>query len=81
MVFGLPEVESLSNMENVLLCFSKVSGLLFNMSKSKIFYGSQVPGQIKGISSPASSLPVKYLVVPLHSKTNFQPIVDKLERR
>lgn len=83
------DVDSATTIKKALEEFSGISGLIPNVGKSTLFFGSvkqEIQNQIKSIMGfNIGTLPVRYLGVPLVSKKigikECKPLIDKVKSR
>eukprot|EP00252_Welwitschia_mirabilis_P005656 TRINITY_DN1616_c0_g2_i2.p1 TRINITY_DN1616_c0_g2~~TRINITY_DN1616_c0_g2_i2.p1 ORF type:complete len:209 (-),score=18.87 TRINITY_DN1616_c0_g2_i2:2068-2694(-) len=85
-IFSKADRFSISLIQNTLAHFASVSGLFSNQTKSNIYFGgtnNSLRNEIAAILGfQEDTLPVKYLGVPLSSKSlsihDYQPLIDKI---
>ena len=82
-------VEEAKNLSSLLNVFADCSGLHINRAKSEfVTFGLSREEELqcsRALMTPVGSLPMKYLGLPLSTgkirKAEWQPVVDKVERR
>ncbi|XP_026419594.1 uncharacterized protein LOC113315541 [Papaver somniferum] len=83
-VFLDDQVEEIQNLKNILLSFELVSGLKVNFKKSAIVaVGNAVNIEANAIifGCPITTLPMKYLGIPLGSKSKSVEVWDVIIQR
>jgi hypothetical protein len=80
--------EHIYNMDHILLCFEAISGLKINLQKSELVVVGEVPNidELAGIlSCRISSIPMKYLGLPLGAPFKLRAIwdgvIERMEKR
>jgi hypothetical protein len=80
--------DQILNLGHILVCFEAISGLKVNLWKSGLVVVGHVPHQKELadiLNCSISSLPLKYLGLPLgasfKSKAIWDEVVEKMERR
>ena len=89
MIFTDGAASSLRGVFDVLSAFGSLSGLLINPAKSSIFMAGRISQDFKEevnrLGIPTESLPVRYLGLPLTTKTmtktDYEPLVDQIRTR
>jgi hypothetical protein len=88
LIFSEANPDHLRNLRSLFLCFEAVSGLRINLAKSELVPVGNVMN-VEGLASilgcRVSSLPMKYLGLPLgasfKAKSIWDDIIEKVERR
>ncbi|WZY87154.1 hypothetical protein YC2023_033538 [Brassica napus] len=89
MIFTDGEASSLQGIFGVLSQFAGISGLIINPAKSSIFMAGRISEVFKDevlrLGIPTESLPVKYLGLPLTTKSmtrsDYEPLIDQIRTR
>ena len=89
MIFTDGAVESLKGIFEILTEFEGLSGLVINPAKSSIFMAGRISQEFKDeahrLGIPTDSLPVRYLGLPLTTKTmtkaDYEPLIDQIRTR
>lgn len=89
MVFTDGDPASLRGIFGTLDEFAAISGLVINPTKSSIFMAGRITQAFKTevtrLSIPVDTLPVRYLGLPLTTKsmtrTDYEPLIDKFRAR
>ena len=89
MIFTDGAASSLRGVFDVLSAFGSLSGLLINPAKSSIFMAGRISQDFKEevnrLGIPTESFPVRYLGLPLTTKTmtktDYEPLVDQIRTR
>ncbi|XP_048617726.1 uncharacterized protein LOC125589247 [Brassica napus] len=89
MIFTDGAVESLKGIFEILTEFEGLSGLVINPAKSSIFMAGRISQEFKDEAHrhgiPTDSLPVRYLGLPLTTKTmtkaDYEPLIDQIRTR
>lgn len=83
------DIEKISNLKWILVCFEQMSGMKINYEKSDLLTIGMSEDDSNTIAKvfccKKSEFPLKYLGVPLHHsklrKTDLQPVIDKIIKR
>lgn len=89
MIFTDGASSSFRGVFGVLSEFGNLSGLLINPAKSSIFMagriGHEFKDEVQRLGIPTESLPVRYLGLPLTTKsitsTDYKPLIDQIRTR
>lgn len=89
MIFTDGATTSIGGIFEVLAEFADISGLQINPSKSSIFMAGQIcqdfKDKVQQLGIPTESLPVRYLGLPLTTKTmsrsDYEPLTDQIRTR
>lgn len=89
MIFTDGAAASLKGVFEVLSEFTSISGLVINPSKSSIFMAGRISqlfrDEVQRLGIPTESLPVRYLGLPLTTKTmtkaDYEPLIDQIRTR
>ncbi|KAG7585320.1 Reverse transcriptase domain [Arabidopsis thaliana x Arabidopsis arenosa] len=89
LVFTDGSASSLQGIMTVLEDFGRISGLFINTSKSSIFTAGRntlgIQEEAERLGIPKESLPIRYLGLPLTTKTmtrqDYEPLVDRIRSR
>ena len=89
MIFTDGETSSLGGIFEVLSQFVGISGLVINPAKSSIFMAGGISqdfkDEVQRLGIPTESLPVRYLGLPLTTKSmtrsNYEPLIDQIRTR
>lgn len=84
-IFVNPVKEELDAIAGILACFGEASGLITNVTRTKVFpircQGIDLADILSGFPVKIASLPTKYLGLPLHTRrlkrVDLQPLIDK----
>lgn len=88
-IFTDGEASSLRGIISTLKEFQRESGLAINLSKSALYMGGKTTSDLKNkasqLSLPLDTLPIRYLGLPLTTKSmtraEYEPLVDRIRTR
>jgi hypothetical protein len=83
------DLEKISNIKWLLVCFEQMSGMKINYEKSDLLTigldEDSTNAVAKSLCCKISAFPIKYLGVPLHytklRRVDLQPVIDKIIKR
>lgn len=89
MIFTDGAASSLEGIFDVLAQFAGTSGLVINPAKSSIFMAGRISQDfrdvVQSLGIPTESLPVRYLGLPLTTKSmtrsDYEPLIDQIRTR